>query len=573
MIGGARIDSLVGVAEVVRELDDFRSLRETLDRICQRAAGLGGYDGASLFMADEDAGGLVIRGSWRVSDEYIAHINRAGLLALDDADRPTVPPTVQAYMTGSAVAIRDVREDPAFHWKAEAELGGYRALVCTPVIVRAQVIGVLNCYGNDAREQTREAAELLEVVARLAGVAIETARVADLRRTAQNELLETTARLDERNRQLAHLATLQARLAEDVALPGEIAVDRAARTLAEALARSVVVTNRAGAVVAYHGRADGRAALAAAGQDVIETLAQLAQVDVGEVSCIRVGPADGIVGVLSLHPRLGGAASSEMLAARHTAAMIAPALRESAETRHVVRPLVESAVLLALAHGLYGRLQVTDAVKEAGERASGAVRLAALKCATYESAYRLSRRFVPSEDEGLAGLAVLGSVVDGPDCLVLLDGAQPRDAFRHAISVFRERHVEVVAAGLSGPAELSTLARAYQEALTAASLQAHGCGGVVMFDDLGIYGELVRRLSPDAIEAVLQDAFRRLETLGFREGPDASEVVEAEIRRRVSGEASPAASEDAELLFLVTLARTAAQANCDTHAGRMPNGA
>ena len=129
-------------------------------------------------------------------------------------------------------------------WRAGARIEGFRALACVPVIVRARVIGVLNCYGNEPHAHTPDELELLQLVARMAGVAIETARAADMQRDTAEQLRLLSGRLREQNAELARVTAIQSRLAETLAQADATAVERTADTLAETTGRSVLVLGR-----------------------------------------------------------------------------------------------------------------------------------------------------------------------------------------------------------------------------------------------------------------------------------------------------------------------------------------
>jgi hypothetical protein len=114
------------------------------------------------------------------------------------------------------------------------------------VILRSQVIGVLVCYGRDPHRHSGQELELLQLVALLARVAIETVRVAEGQRRAVEELRDLSRRLREQNEELRRLSAMQSQLAEELSDPDTTTLEHTVRTLAELTRRAVLVAGRPG---------------------------------------------------------------------------------------------------------------------------------------------------------------------------------------------------------------------------------------------------------------------------------------------------------------------------------------
>jgi DNA-binding PucR family transcriptional regulator len=503
------------IADVARAIDDFRSLGETLDRICRRVVGLGGADVSALLLPDPDAGALVIKGSAGMSEAYVDHINREHPLRIEDPGPDGLSPTATAYTSGEPVTTANIEDEPMFAaWRGGARLEGYRSLACVPVIVRARVIGVLNCYGRRPHEHTADELELLQLVARMAGVAIETARAAEMQRDSAEELRRLSARLREQNAELARLTAIQSRLAETLAHADVTAVERTAETLAETTGRGVLVWGRGGRVLAFAGLPDAREPMAvlAAGPGLERRLSRQPLLREDGCTILRIGTADAALGALVLRPAIADEGEVAMLAARHAAAVMAGEL-QGEQAGRMLETYARPAILLALVHGLHGRaqrqedlglLQLTDETE---------LRLAVLRCPTPEAAHRLARRI-----DGLrqSGWPAVAATADGRDTLLLLEDAVAA-ALAAAAGATRERYLEVDAIGVSDPVrDLEGLADARWRAMVAAATNHETGAQVTLFDELRGLSDVAQRLPPDVARDLAQT------TLGSLRAHDAT---------------------------------------------------
>jgi sugar diacid utilization regulator len=489
------IESVLMIADVARAIDDFRPLSETLDHICARVVTLGGYDEIALLLPDPAAGALVIKGSAGMSEAYVDYINSEHPIRLEDVGPLGLSPTATAYRGGEPVTMTDIEREPTFaSWRSGARLEGVRSLACVPVIVRARVIGVLNCYGREPHEHTAEELELIQLVARMAGVAIETARAADMQRDSAEELRRLSARLREQNAELARVTAIQSRLAETLAHPDATALERTAQTLAETTGRAVLVWGRGGRVLAFAGPQDAREPMAvlAAGPGVERRLRRQPLLSQEGCTVLRIGTADAALGALVLRPAIEDEGEVAMLAARHAGAVMAGELQGERAGR-MLETYARPAILLALAHGLQGRAQQQEALGLLGIADGAELRLAVLRCPTPEAAHRLARRI-----EGLrqAGWPACAATADGRDTLLLLDGADP-DALADAAIATRERYLEVDAIGVSDAVGgLAALAGARERALIAAAANRETGAPVTPFDELRGLSDIAQRLPP-----------------------------------------------------------------------------
>lgn len=494
------LDSILMLADIAHSLNDFRPLSETLDMICERVATIGGYDFAALFMCDEQERHLLIRGSWKLRSAYVKQINARQLLPVEAPGQGAVPPTVEAYLTGKPTAVVDVERDPRFGWKTGARLQGYRSCACVPVIGRARVSGVLNCYVRESHRFSQEEFDLLQLMSRLAAVAIETAQLADLQRRAQRNLHDLGNQLRDQNKQLASLLAIQGRLVEDMARPGVSTVEHAARTLSEITGCAVLVSAETGRTVTYVGSSEGRSemAMVAASAEVAAQLRQRPIVTAGECSCARIGVDDTWLGMIVLRPALHDYSKIGALATQY-AAMVLAADRQAERAGSSLELHAAPAVLLALTHGLYNRIHTLEVATALGVAADSEFRLVIMRCPTPESAYRLSRRRQRILEDGWSLVAVAAY---GIDCILLVQESSQEQLERSAQDS-RERHGEIQCVGISARLRgITEVSSGYRQALAAAAIATEASERLTIFEDLGGYGDLLRDLPPARAHAV-----------------------------------------------------------------------
>jgi hypothetical protein len=495
------------VADIARTLNDFRPLGETLERICERVTGLSGYDSTALFMPDPDRRQLVLLGSCGLRPAYVDYINRDHPILLDDTRQLGLAPAAEAYRSGHPVTLADTDLEASFQpWKPGARREGYRSLACIPVIVRSQAIGVLVCYGRAPRHHPGQEIELLQLVARLAGVAIETARVADGQRRGVEELRELGEQLSRQNEELSRLSAMQLRLTQTLDDPDATTLELIAQTLAELTARSVLVSGPSGQVVVYVGGAEERnpMAVVAGRRELVRILRQQPMVNIDGHTCIRVGVAEMPLGVIVLRPDLGDESGTAALVASHAAALMAAELhRERADL--ALQLHARPAVLLALTHGLYPQALLREAAGVLGIPVDAQLRLALFRCSSVESAHRLGRRI--STIRG-AGWPAIAATSDGHDTLVLLDPVDP-SGLRRAGAELRHTVLAIQAIGVSSALNgLESLGSGRHQAQAAAALDSAATAS--LFEDFGVFGELARDLPPGRTEAWVEKILGKL---------------------------------------------------------------
>ncbi len=80
-------------------------------------------------------------------------------------------------LRGAPVYIHDVRIDPRFQYQEAAKVEGIVSVLCVPLEVRGEAIGVMRVYTDQQTTFHEDDIQFLSVLASLAGLAIENARL------------------------------------------------------------------------------------------------------------------------------------------------------------------------------------------------------------------------------------------------------------------------------------------------------------------------------------------------------------------------------------------------------------
>ncbi|MBE3556498.1 MAG: GAF domain-containing protein [Firmicutes bacterium] len=160
------------------------SIRDTpltlfLQEIANYVCTIGGYDFSSVLLRDEHLNCLRILGVANLSMEYVQRINEEDALQLEQPEIGYAPSTI-AYLEKRPVAIHDVFADDDFRpWVADAQREGYRALLCVPLLMGSDAVGVLDVYQRSVHTFTEEEISFFTAVAGLAAMAVEAKQTTD----------------------------------------------------------------------------------------------------------------------------------------------------------------------------------------------------------------------------------------------------------------------------------------------------------------------------------------------------------------------------------------------------------
>src|SRR5262245_15908791 len=265
-----RVENLFGIADLARVGNDFRSLPETAVQICRAVAAMPDVDWATIWLCDDSGEPSQVFADPRTTAAFLAD-------ASDGLATNTIwSPAFEAYASGREVIVTDIDDRPDLAALAEAaRRHGWTFAVYLPVVARGHALGTLNLYSRTAVTYTVDDLDLLHAVARAAGVALETAAIAERHRIQEADtnarradLVRQTDRLTERLHQgeneLTEVMRAQARLAELLLEAGVDKVDAICGLLAERLDASVMVCDLTGKTRAYGGDPEVRTTISAA---------------------------------------------------------------------------------------------------------------------------------------------------------------------------------------------------------------------------------------------------------------------------------------------------------------------
>jgi GAF domain-containing protein len=120
-----------------------------------------------LRLLDPDTGQLRMSTVYGLSESYLAKGPVSITLSQIDSDA----------LNGTPVFIADARADSRFQYQEAAREEGLVSILCVPLEVHGKAIGVLRVYTSEPTEFVEDDVQFLSVLASLAALAIENARL------------------------------------------------------------------------------------------------------------------------------------------------------------------------------------------------------------------------------------------------------------------------------------------------------------------------------------------------------------------------------------------------------------
>jgi sigma-B regulation protein RsbU (phosphoserine phosphatase) len=142
------------------------SLQEVLDRLAEAAVKIVGVKACSIRLLDEDAGDLVMRSTYGLSEEY----RNKGVVSKND-------PVVKAAFAGEAVVLDDMRVDGRVKYKEATIKEGLVSQLTVAMLFKGKAIGVLRLYSPKPKRFYEDDIYLARAVASQCAVAITNARL------------------------------------------------------------------------------------------------------------------------------------------------------------------------------------------------------------------------------------------------------------------------------------------------------------------------------------------------------------------------------------------------------------
>jgi GAF domain-containing protein len=152
--------------EVLQSLLHEGSVEETLNLISRRVTELAAFDFCGIVLPSADWSHVRLAASHAFPPRYARRLNDTFLAPLHGTPLEGSP-TALAMRLRRTVVLSDALSDESFRpWRPLALEFGYRSLVCSPLVVQGEVLGVLNGYSQRPREFSRAQIATVETLAR-----------------------------------------------------------------------------------------------------------------------------------------------------------------------------------------------------------------------------------------------------------------------------------------------------------------------------------------------------------------------------------------------------------------------
>jgi len=193
-----RASRLSALSEISRTITSDLYLEEILQLIVAMTAETMNFKICSIMLLDESKEELVIKATQSKSRAYTKKPNV----------KLTESVAGRAVIEGRPITIRDVRKTPGYQYPDIAKKEGLCSLISLPLMVKKEIIGVLNCYTATPHDFTEEEINLCTALANQAAISIQNAKL--VVRTAV--LQEMHHRVKNSLQTIASLLRLQVRM-------------------------------------------------------------------------------------------------------------------------------------------------------------------------------------------------------------------------------------------------------------------------------------------------------------------------------------------------------------------------
>lgn len=549
------LDKMLAIAELAVRVDDFRPLPETMEMICERVAGMPACDWLTISLLADDRRETTAWASPGIKREFMEWSRQPR-----ERHKSSWSPIYNAASSGRPILITNVAEHPEFALLAEgARIQGFTGAAYIPIMSGGRALGTLNCYTRHAHKHTDTEVRLLQTVARLAGLAAETAMIADRQHKGAAEIQRLSDELSERNDELSDLIQAQVDLAVALAEPGRDAAEAICRVVSLRLGASVMICGTDGKARAYAGSEEARAPIS---QTLVRRdPTRLAALPDGSVvsasSSHRIGN-DPPLGLVLISPPLEAPAHAKTVFLKHALALLAFDL-ETERADRTMRDVARPSVLYALTRGALSAYQAHAAgafVDATGQRLRVAFARTADDVAASQLAHRLNR--LPRESRCLAAAPEKDGVI------FLMDDA-PIEQLRQSVHKLLEQcGAADRPVGLSDVfADITSAPAALEQARMVSNVVA--ANRTAMYEDLGPTSELLKKLSPETRGAFVDKLIGPLLAYDRERRGDLVASVAAYLRHRGSLRSASAELAIHPNTLQLRLARAASLTSLDFH--------
>lgn len=171
-----QLDALTSISKSIVS-DTY--LKEILQFIVITAAQVTDSKTCTILLLDEKNSELAIAATQNENQEYIKKPNMKIANSLSG----------RAVREKRAIAVRDVSAEPGYKYPDIAKKQGFVSLLSVPMMVKGNVIGVVNVYTGREHSFTREETDLIRSIANQAAAAIESARLREEITSAKEALV------------------------------------------------------------------------------------------------------------------------------------------------------------------------------------------------------------------------------------------------------------------------------------------------------------------------------------------------------------------------------------------------
>lgn len=520
------VTNLLLIAETALGPNGFRSVRESLDHICQYIHDALGCMEVRVRVLDESRN-LVLGGRGGQLEGRMDEVQPLGNETFSTSVRGQRNPSVEVFTNGRPQFLQLSDFDPNSEAYGHLSDFGAKATYFAPVLREGSVVGVLTCYWDEARELGDDEAVLIGLMCRLASVSLATALIADDSAKLHEGLERVHQQLQVDNATLRDIHLAQSRMIQLLADGSTLAVEQTVRIVSSALRRSVLACGGDGTTYAIEATPEHLETLeSAARTHCCESKRKQARDDAQfTVIPIERPGSSGQLGALIVTPAIDDKEEFNVVIARQAALVIGSHIQEHAADTTLSNHALPTA-LLAIAHGLYSEPQL----KEVGAlllsvTADTELSVAVIPTATPEAAFRLSRK--RSVLTG-AGWPVLTAVADGRSVLVLLRGG-PVEARCAKVMLSLSHEAECV--GFSSTVSgLGELERGRKQALTACAV-ASSAHSAAYFDDLGLFVDVTGGMPVEQMRAFSDKVLSPIREYDERRGTDLLQTLKVYVEK------------------------------------------
>ncbi len=153
--------------QISRALVGKQDLDAILQQVVSMTATLAGSKICSLMLLSPAKDELVIKATQSLS---VAYQEKPPLKVGQSVSGKVVE-------TKRPIQVKDVTCDPLYSYPQIAKQEGLKSLLSVPLLISDKIIGVLNCYTEEAKVFTKDEIQLVQTVANQAAIVIEHERV------------------------------------------------------------------------------------------------------------------------------------------------------------------------------------------------------------------------------------------------------------------------------------------------------------------------------------------------------------------------------------------------------------